>query len=1016
MTWAPSSLIGQAIVTDPGGETSSGYRLVAASPAVQPRDADFLESVPQVSDYLHSTPSAGPYLSFCRLPSGAWALTRRFVDGTRRGSYNRIVVHSLMVPEDVLGGLADDPWLLLGKGRLRSLGGEAQSFADIGHGAAQDGFGSLSDLECLAPPDPRRERRALVARRLAFLKRQWEEPRLHACLLSALGAVEAHDRLLLPEGAEGEQLLALVWSSLPVADRLAIPWTTHLAPGTAGLFRLAMTPEAPGEGWIVLDWRRGGVLGSGGDPGPRGLADALLLGRPPWDLVEEGLERRDWALSLARDGGQVGRWIDFCSLGRALPVGGFPTAWELERTLGRFWPASGGGLEDPWLSPEAVLRTAAATLSGLCAKGHELATDRGTIAMALRASGFAPHVLTPAVLSSLRGGEERVLAAGVALALSEEGREATSRARTEDLLDLLVPSGSGAPIRVPQGGLVSQVLEELAVALLATDSSRAERALEPLAGSAAALHRVFRRLPSPGPRDILRLARVADEAGNVEACASLVGDHLIPALADVPGFRDSLLAAEIEWALDRLRPTPVKLTEALRRWDGRLFDLAAAVLHRWARDGWEAAQAVAREMADARASGLRARRSVVGLAAELARARVPVRDWVVFALAEARVLDEAGDVHAAAPFLAFLRETEIDPEEAAHAVGPVIEALSQGGDHRPLGTAHRALTRLVEPGFVTRSTETLRVVERLASLSPAEHLGWAGTVASLARTFEGAGFRDWAGALRLAWWCGLETARWDAFPGAAVEMVESLEGSDQRGIAEHWLDRLETLGDLPGEPDLVAALERAASPEPELSFRVALARLVHGLRGRKTTLEDALAEGEVLAWSCGRVTELRRTLLQRLLPRGAVERACAVLGLLVSQRVWQSTKRALETGELTTFSRSLRDEHLHMLPPVSELARRPAALLAVADLAGGCWEGDETQSRELLREALAAGHPEYAVHFLNTSEARSKRSFMASLERQRDQDLLRRLQRAARTPAGAGITRYLETPRSGANA
>jgi hypothetical protein len=95
------------------------------------------------------------------------------------------------------------------------------------------------------------------------------------------------------------------------------------------------------------------------------------------------------------------------------------------------------------------------------------------------------------------------------------------------------------------------------------------------------------------------------------------------------------------------------------------------------------------------------------------------------------------------------------------------------------------------------------------------------------------------------------------------------------------------------------------------------------------------------------------------------------------------------------------------LPSVGELAARPLALLAVAEYVGSRWPGNPPRARELLCEALADGHLPYVVRFLRASEEGWRRSFVQQLEREKDQDMLRRLRRAAESPSGAQITRLV---------
>ncbi len=182
--------IGQAVVTDPASGRASGYVLVAASPSVQPEDAQYLTAAPQVTDYLHLEESPGPFFSFYGLPSGSWAAVKRFVRGTRRGAFNRVVIHTLVLSPEALHELADDPWLLWTRCRFRPLsGGGEVSPAELTEEAGEPGLDRLADLECLTTADSGAERCTLLARRRDFLGQRWGAARLDEGLRAVLAAM-----------------------------------------------------------------------------------------------------------------------------------------------------------------------------------------------------------------------------------------------------------------------------------------------------------------------------------------------------------------------------------------------------------------------------------------------------------------------------------------------------------------------------------------------------------------------------------------------------------------------------------------------------------------------------------------------------------------------------------------------------------------------------------------------------------------------------------------------------------
>ena len=179
------------------------------------------------------------------MPSGWWAAVKRFVRGTRRGAFNRVVVHSLLLPPGALEALGGEPWLLWTRCRFRPRGGGGDEMTPtaLTDRVGEPGLESLDDLEVSTEEAPRRERAALLEKRRDFLRGRWGDDELVERLRAVLAALATGRRVLLPQGAESEQLLAVAWSILPARDRLGTPWTTHLAPAVGNLFHLASCPD-----------------------------------------------------------------------------------------------------------------------------------------------------------------------------------------------------------------------------------------------------------------------------------------------------------------------------------------------------------------------------------------------------------------------------------------------------------------------------------------------------------------------------------------------------------------------------------------------------------------------------------------------------------------------------------------------------------------------------------------------------------------------------------------------------
>lgn len=235
--------VGQVVVTDPL-PTGGGYVLLAFSPSVTPEEAQYLENYPAAGDALHVEPAPGKYYSFLRLPSRRWALTKRFASGKRRVSFNRIVVHTLVLSEEVLEAFAFEPWLLVANECLRYPGGAPRQLVDLETEVAHRDLKDLPDLEAIPPADPQSERASWWNTRRDILRQAkgWGETRLETELARIFTGLAARQGVLAAFDRESENLVHLAWSALPVAERSSLGWTTHLAPSVPG-FHLALAPE-----------------------------------------------------------------------------------------------------------------------------------------------------------------------------------------------------------------------------------------------------------------------------------------------------------------------------------------------------------------------------------------------------------------------------------------------------------------------------------------------------------------------------------------------------------------------------------------------------------------------------------------------------------------------------------------------------------------------------------------------------------------------------------------------------
>lgn len=524
------TVLGQAVVTDPSAGRASGYVLVAASPRVAADDARHLAATPQVTDYLHLEASPGPFFSFYRLPSGAWAAVRRFVRGTRRGAYNRVVVYTLVATEETLAALADEPGLLWTRCRFRGDGGGERTPAALAEAAGEPGLERLDDLELVPLADPAAERAALLARRRDFLRQRWGDRDLAERLRRVLAAKVAGRRVLLPQGAEAEQLLAVAWSVLPPADRRATPWTSHLAAAAGKLFQFACCPDPPAlradqddPGQWLLPLAE--PVADDPDDDARALAGALAAGEADLGELDDGFRRHGVRLAA---GGQARRWIGWLKRGGPRLLDGFADAAELARFFHELRLAPGARGSDPWLRPAYLLACASGTVRRLHAAGRPVDAAVGEVLEVLVDTHWHAALLLPEVIAGLA--ELDAAAVPVAVAFGVRGLPVPPDGRDdrEVLLQLLLAAAPGET-----QPMLKDVLATLAVGLARCGSPRTAEAFDVLATLPGGWDAAFDRIePRPGhlpaARALLSAAVRRHDSEEARRAAELV---LAPLLA-----------------------------------------------------------------------------------------------------------------------------------------------------------------------------------------------------------------------------------------------------------------------------------------------------------------------------------------------------------------------------------------------------------------------------------------------------------------------------------------------------
>lgn len=880
---ATGFLVGQVVVTDPSVGTAGGYQLVAASPCVSAADCEQLESMPQISDFLHLEETPGSYVSFYRLGSGNWAFGRRFARGKRRReAFNRIVTWTLVVPEPLLEALAWEPWLLTTCRFRPADGAGSLTYRQL---TEQETDRAALDLAAEAPDAPEAQRLAFLAPRVEFLRERWGQEDLKKALGRALGVFENGGRLLLPQGAESEQLAALAWSALPRRDRRAIAWTTHLAPGSGGVFQLANIPapeearHAPGgeRTWTLL-----GEVAAGS--GSMALAKVLADGKPPFSQVSRGWYETD--CRLAENGERVRRWVLYVQGGGA-PYDGFPSRDALEAYL-NIHANDATAAKDPWRGPGELLRLCAMTVRNLVLSQRSRDRAADEVYRLLKPRGLSEAVLQPELVYNLAN-EERdgeVILGALAMALK---------------------AASYAP--------------EAARALLA--------ATEPLK----------RR----GDRTLL--AHVA-----AEFVVPRLGGSPLPPLA-------VLLRDHLDLFLDSLSAVPAGMAAALRDWRDELFDRVAQELADWAEHDPKAAREVAREVAAGNAE-LPAQGSLQGISGRLAAAKVPFANRFPFVLAEATFLDREELPVDSAELRVSLEK--LDTDQCRALASKLCRQLRKAPR---LGPAHRELVSRMAGALTLCPDETVAALALdRDDLSVAEFLAWKEPIVEVAAACRNQGHLKSSSAL-CANWC-LQGKR---FGGPEVShevavLFRSLLKEDAARVAHAWAPprRGQNISDIARQWIFSIKLRMANGSRLENE----IVQLADEVRTDSLSLKDFV------------------TICDEVLPADSVDRLRALLGLLLSPRLYLSIRRELRERLLAHALKNVGARLSQVLPPtggIAWLARDGVVLLRIARALGESWADARYDCWDFLWEAVELERYDAVGALLRGTDRLAGEDFLAAL-------------------------------------
>lgn len=232
--------IEQALVLDtddiPG---RGGYGVVGISAGVKPAERAFIAGNFGISDYLHDPKTEDRiFYSVFRVPGGRHAFVRRFARGNelrRNNTQRRLVIHTLLLDDNVWNALYALPWLLL-NASVRAVGTTQWELLRSEVPWVDDGA-VLPPLEWDSGDGAASGVAAKLASRLTVIGNQLgsraPEPReLLARVMTALGS---QARVALPQDPGYEWVTMLAWSMLPRHDRDELAWTQHDSANLAGV-------------------------------------------------------------------------------------------------------------------------------------------------------------------------------------------------------------------------------------------------------------------------------------------------------------------------------------------------------------------------------------------------------------------------------------------------------------------------------------------------------------------------------------------------------------------------------------------------------------------------------------------------------------------------------------------------------------------------------------------------------------------------------------------------------------
>jgi hypothetical protein len=865
-----------------------GYAVVGISPRVSPADRSFIAGNFGISDYLHDPKTENRifYSSF-RLPSGRRAFVRRFARGAdlrRNNTQRRLVVHTLLLDDDVWQQLHALPWLLLNASvRLEGATSWDRLRADV---PWHDDGSTLPALEWDSGDGAAANAWKRITDRLALIH-HGDARDLLARIVTALST---RTRIVLPQDAGWEWATMLAWSMLPRRDRDELGWTQHDSMNLTGVaFALANHPS--------------------GDFDPSKIQPASFAS----DLVAMNLESeeswadlqrrtREHALSIrnASDLQEWGRWRNaLLALWSAVAP-----ASALERDE---HDDAGSGSESGDLrrrTPKVWSAVAPATALERHEHGDALVLERMTALARAAKNPRAGWIDAEEVLRLVWTNVDSEAAA------TQWGQ----RLRESGLAKIVF---AAIPSRAWLDGAAKNVGADALLWFFLSGAGEDESA----SGTRAALAEwIVAARPSVSPERLAQLAYLLarDYAPQLES--------LLAVLLDA---RDGLAA--LTRALERHTSGDVQLMHTavpllvnrpsgntlaflrdvfVPRFDPKRVDVALA----------RSAASALREDSDALATFLRRLPTEVAgpVAIGLAQTGEPASVWLDVLLRMARPIDEANDTNAAREFAEILRAVAERNPVLDGAMPLLIEFVAGNPRARD---AVRSIVLLLRPAWGS-DARFARALIALLKRAPNVIL-WEDVVVAYAQDHRAKRAGD-VSELASVWWCLVDPA----VASQSAPLLDMIHGDGLLRLSTHWAKRVGTLERSPVTERLLALVQHNSSSyeverdlaSRDIRDRVAGVRTLNRLEAALARLHGPKGTPMFVAEARAYLGDEPATCAVRLLQVLASRDCHPTVRLALLQSVLPEVLTSLHRQEWTDVGKNVREEELLSIGVVPRLA------------------------------------------------------------------------------------------------